>query len=220
VSPAPPQHALRTEPRVPAKVQLGVSTDTWDGFVMLWTKDVSPGGAFLHYTQRVAPVMGARCKVRIGTAETDGIIAHVITTRLAAAIGGDAGFGVAFALRQPVDWWTPLLPGQAAAVEPAPQETRRTPPTAKELESAANFHSLGMSFYDQRDFAAARQKFELAGRISGDRRHAAMAAVCVGQIFARSGQPAKARESFDRALQLDSNCAPATAAQSEVSRRR
>src|SRR5581483_10966529 len=150
------QHPLRSEPRVAARVPLELSTETWDGFITLWTKDVSPGGAFVLYAQRVVPASGARCKVRIGAAETEGIVAHVISPRLAQAIGGDAGFGLAFSLRQAGDWWTALLPKQAAAPAPPPaEEARRAPPTAKELESAANFHSLGVSFYEQRDYATA-----------------------------------------------------------------
>src|SRR6185436_13096778 len=67
MSPPPPQHPLRAEPRVVAKVQLPVSTLAWDGYLPLWTKDVSAGGAFFLYSERLVPSSGMRCTVRLGS---------------------------------------------------------------------------------------------------------------------------------------------------------
>jgi hypothetical protein len=212
-----PQHPLRTEPRVVAKVQLPVSTGAWDGFIKLATKDVSCGGAFFLYSQRLVPTSGTPCAVQLGSSTVQGVVAHVMTARLATATGCDAGFGVAFSARQPAEWW--LIP-RAAEPPARPPPAQRAPPTPKELESAANFRSLGMTLYERGEFAAARQKFDLADRLAGACGDEALAALCVGQIYARSGEPVKARDSFERALQLDPGCALATAALANLGRRR
>ncbi len=209
---APPQqHPLRTEARTPARVQLGVSTPAWEGFLQLYTKDVSRGGVFFLFARLVMPTSGSRCKVAIGSETVEGTVAHVLSARLATATGTDAGFGVSFPAPLAAEWWVPLL------AKPAPPATAAAParqgaPTAKELEAAKNFHALGMSFYDDRNYAAARQKFELAGRVAPHPRHEAMQAVCHGAQLERNGDSTQAREAFSRALRIDPDCAPAKTA--------
>jgi hypothetical protein len=215
-----PQHPLRAEPRISAKVQLPVSTGAWDGFIKLFTKDVSCGGAFFLYDQRLVPTSGTPCAVQLGASTVQGVVAHVMTARLAAATGGDAGFGISFSARQPTEWWLVPSSPKPADLAPALATPQQRIPTAKELESAANFRSLGFSLYERGEFAAARQKFELAGRLQGGAADEALVAVCVGQLFARNGLQPKARESFERALQLDANCALATDALYNLGRRR
>jgi hypothetical protein len=212
-----PQHPLRAEPRVVAKVQLSVSTGAWDGFIKLVTKDVSCGGAFFLYSQRLVPTSGTPCAVQLGASTVPGVVAHVMTARLATATGCDAGFGVAFSARQHAEWW---LTPRATEPPAPPPPAQRAPPTPKELESAANFRSLGMSLYERGEYAAARQKFELADRLVGARTDEALAAVCVAQIYARSGEPVKARDSIERALQLDPSCVLAASALASLGRRR
>lgn len=218
------QHPLRTEPRRVVRVQLQVSTSAWQGYLPLFTKDVSRGGAFFFFAQRVVPTSGTPCTVKLGGADVSGVVAHVMTARLATATGTDAGFGVSFAAAQPDDWWAPLVAQQQAPPLPVTATARPVPvaapcgapgraaPTAKDLESAKNFHALGMTFYEERNYGLARQKFELAGRCAPDPKHEAMQACCHGQQHARTGNPGKAREAFQRALQLDPSCAPAVKA--------
>lgn len=212
-APPPPQHPLRTEPRTPVKAQLPVSTSAWEGFLDLHTKDASRGGVFFFFAQRVVPTSGTKCRVRLGDTLVDGTVAHVMSARLATATNTDAGFGVSFAAPQPPDWWKPFV-AQAAVVAPA----SATPaggvriPSAKELEGAKNFFNLAIGLYDERNYAAAKAKFELAGRMAPDNRCEAMQAVCSGQQYARSGLSDKAKDALNRALQLDPDCAQAKAA--------
>src|SRR5437773_968840 len=104
------EHPLRAEPRIPVKIQLAVSTSAWDGFVALFTQDVSRGGAFFTYAERMVPTSGSRCVVTIGSASLEGSVAHVMTARLAAATGREAGFGAAFSTPLSADWWLALAP--------------------------------------------------------------------------------------------------------------
>jgi hypothetical protein len=87
---------MRSEPRTAVKLQLAVSTSAWDGFLPLFTRDVSRGGAFFTYAERVVPTSGMRCTVKVGAASVEATVAHVMTARLATATGGEPGFGVAF----------------------------------------------------------------------------------------------------------------------------
>ncbi len=215
--PAAPQHPLRTEPRTTVKLQLPVSTSAWQGFNALWTKDVSRGGVFFFYAQRVVPTSGTPCKVQLGGATVDGAVAHVMTARLATAVGAEAGFGVSFLAPQPADWWAELHRAQQPAAPAAPA-ARSGEPTAKEIESAKNFFSLAMSLYEQRNYGAARQKLELAARCAPSPKYEAMQAVCNGQQHLRMGHAPQAREAFDRALLLDPACEQARAGLAEVAK--
>ena len=216
-TPAPArQHPLRAEARTPVKVQLPVSTSAWQGFVPLFTKDASRGGVFFFFAQRVMPTSGTACLVKLGAAEVAGTVRHVMTARLATATGTDAGFGVSFTEPQAADWWVPLL-APAAGAPPPPSGAAKTP-TPKELESARNFHALGLTLYQQRNYAVARQKFELAARCAPDPKHEAMQACCHAAQHAHNGHHDKAREAFNRALQLDPGCAPASIGLSHLKR--
>ncbi|MBK7859441.1 MAG: hypothetical protein IPJ65_12620 [Archangiaceae bacterium] len=210
------EHPLRAEPRVPVKVQLPVSTPAWEGFASLTTKDASRGGVFFFFAQRVVPTSGSRCTVKLGREAVEGTVAHVMTARLATATGADAGFGVSFVAPRPAEWWASLVekPAYAAAAAgpsaPSAPSATRAPPTAKELESAKNFFTLAMSFFDDRNYAAARQKLELAARLAPDPGCEAMLAVCNGHQNLRLGLSDVAREAFERALKLDPQCSRAT----------
>jgi len=210
-APAPAQHPLRAEPRTVVKVQVPVSTPAWQGFQALWTKDVSRGGAFFFYAQRVVPTLGAPCKVQLGGTAIEAVVAHVMTARLATATGAEAGFGVTFAPQQPSEWWVPMQRAQQPAAPPTPSAARAAAPTAKELESAKNFYTLAMSLYDQKNYGAARQKLELADRVAPNPKYEAMQAVCSGQQHLRMGLLEPARDAFARALVLDPSCEQATA---------
>lgn len=231
-APSAATHPVRAEPRRVVRVQLQVSTTAWQGFLPLFTKDVSRGGAFFFFAQRVVPTSGTPCTVKVGNVEVAGSVAHVMTARLATATNTDAGFGVSFTAAQTGDWWAPLIAQQQAPPPPVTATARAVPvtpsagaapvrtsaPTAKDLESAKNFHALGMSFYEARNYGLARQKFELAGRCAPDPKHEAMQACCHGQQHARTGNPDQAREAFRRALSLDPSCAAATTALASLKR--
>lgn len=217
-APAPAQQPVRAEPRTAVKLQLPVSTSAWQGFQPLWTKDVSRGGAFFFYAQRVVPTSGTTCRVQLGATPVEGTVAHVMTARLATATGGEAGFGVSFTAQQTADWWLGLQPTQAPTAPPAPARTGQ--PTAKELESAKNFFTLAMSLYDQKNFGAARQKLELAARVAPNPRYEAMQAVCNGQQQLRMGLTEPARDAFQRALLLDPACEQANAGLTELARKK
>lgn len=209
---------LRIEPRTPVKVSVPVSTGAWSGFSPLWTKDVSRGGAFFFFAARVVPTSGEKCLVKIAGLDVAAQVAHVVSAKLATATGSDAGFGVSFIERQTTDWWAVLLaPAEAprapvaapvAVVEP--HAPRTSEPTAKELEAAKNLHALGMTLFQERSYAAARLKFELAGRIVPDPRFFALPLVCNAMQLARPGMYDKAREALQRALQLCPECAEAS----------
>ena len=158
------QHPVRAEPRRVVRVQLQVSTTAWQGFLPLFTKDVSRGGAFFFFAQRVVPTSGTPCTVKVGNVEVAGAVAHVMTARLATATGTDAGFGVGFTQAQAVDWWAPLVAQQQAPSAPLAATARAVPvtpaagaapvrtsaPTAKDLESAKNFHAQAREAFHAR----------------------------------------------------------------------
>lgn len=219
---APPQHALRAEPRTLVKLELKVATMAWDGSRALWTKDASPGGIFFLYAERVLPVSGSKAVIQLGAQTVEAQVAHVLSAKLAAATHADAGFGVTFSKRQPADWWVALLPPAPNATPPsapAPAPAAPAPaappakaphlPGPKELESAKNFYLVGMDLMRAKNFGAARQKFELASRIVPDPQYLAMPLVCNGFQYLRLGVLDQARTAFQRALLLSSTCAEA-----------
>lgn len=208
--------ALRTEPRTLVRLQLKVATMAWNGSASLWTKDVSPGGIFFLFTERVVPVSGSKATVEIAGAAVEAQVAHVLSVKLAAVTGSDAGFGVQFTKRQAADWWAPLMP---AAPKPAPSAPAPAPapvaakaphlPGPKEIESAKAMFGAGMDLLRAKNFGAARQKFELAGRIVPDPQYLAMPLVCNGFQFLRLGVLDEAKTAFSRAQLLSSQCAEA-----------
>ncbi len=209
--------ALRTEPRTLLKVQLKVATTAWDGSASLWTKDVSPGGIFFLYDQRVLPQSGSKAMVEVAGQTLEAQVAHVLSAKLAAATGSDAGFGIQFTKRQAPDWWAPLMPKTVAV--PAPPPVAAAPPAApaprahlpgpKELESAKNFYAAGIDLLRAKNYGGARQKFDLAGRIVPDPQYLAMPLVCNGYQFLRLGVADQAKHAFARALLLSPNCVEA-----------
>lgn len=206
---------LRTEPRTLLRVQLKVATMAWDGSSTLWTKDVSAGGIFFLYAERVVPVSGSKAAVEVNGQTLDAQVAHVLSAKLATATGSDAGFGVQFIKRQAADWWQPLMPKTVAAPPPAtvPPPAASPPrqhlPGPKELESAKTFYRAGVELLTAKNFGAARQKFELAGRIVPDPQYLAMPLVCNGFQFLRLGVADQAKQAFSRALLLSPNCTEA-----------
>lgn len=209
---------LRTEPRTLLRVQLKVATTAWDGSASLWTKDVSPGGIFFLYAERVLPQSGSKAAVEVAGQTFDAQVAHVLSAKLAAATGTEAGFGVQFTKRQAPDWWAPLMakpvvdapvPAPAASPPPAAPPPRPHLPGPKEHASAKNFYQAGVDLLRAKNYGGARQKFELAGRIVPDPQYLAMPLVCNGFQFLRLGVFDQAKQAFQRALLLSPNCAEA-----------
>jgi hypothetical protein len=211
---APPA-GLRSEPRWTVKIQVPVASVAWNGFVPLWTRDTSLGGAFFLFAERVVPISGSRATLQLGAEKAEAQVAHVVSVKLAAATGADAGFGVSFLKKQPTDWWSRLVITEKAAAPVAAKpagvfpSAPLAPPTAKELESAKNFHSAGSSLLQAGNFGAARQKFELAARLAPEPRFQAMPLVCNGMQFLRLGVLDKAEESLQRAVVLFPGCSEA-----------
>ena len=102
--------------------------------------------------------------------------------------------------------FTPAHGVPVASPAPAASAAPRTPSGAQPAAVALQLYKLGMLALESFDYAKALDLFTKAARLSPTPRHQAMELVCRGHQYLSTRFFDRARESFDRALQLLPEC--------------
>jgi hypothetical protein len=196
----------RSQRRLAAEVRLLVFNERWTGYVSLFTRDVSGGGAFFASGERGYPEAGSPVVVRTATQSIVGHVTHVVPAEVAFPLRTAAGFGVAFLKPQPEGWWA-SQPTRADGTLPRASTSTTLPELI--LEPARALFDAGLELFSQRGYHAAARKFAQAWALAPEPSFLAMQIVCGGYQYLDGGLMGRAKVAFERALQIAPECEPA-----------
>jgi hypothetical protein len=199
------KHARR-EARIRTRAVVEVACASWEGYLPLNAVDASAGGAFVLTAAHPRPPPGSSVALRVGALVLTGKVAHVIDATQAAAQDRYIGFGVSLVKAQQGQWWVPQR-----RIDAEPSGIHPRPLLAILPEPASSLFYEGCRLFEASHFLQAKHKFAEAAAASPEPQISAMQAVCSGFQYLGHGMIDTARDSFQRALELDPSCAEARA---------